>query len=274
MSLTRTVIFFLSNFFLFCHALRCTTNFSNTYNLTQPFVIPDQCSQIVSAGKCTASVTFSFDRQEYTVQFHADPSVYISGVDNTRHAYMSLLSTNSLYFSYTIEYGCKNKDDCARDLVRDGLMDILERQFPISNIKDELLPLISSSALPPNNSHLLCYVSNEQIRQCGTSSKPGSCFISHHILGNTMNRTCSGGIMSDTIAVSMYQSSNHITFNIYCNRTLCNENSTLQAVKNLLFNHNVTVTLDGQLGTTGNIGSKLLVPNLFLIMMIYFLFLN
>ncbi len=39
---------------------------------------------------------------------------------------------------------------------------------------------------------------------------------------------------------------------MHCNRTLCNGNSTLKAVKELMFKYNITKTLDGRLNDDGS----------------------
>ena len=45
-----------------------------------------------------------------------------------------------------------------------------------------------------------------------------------------------------------FRSPNSATFEIVgCNRSLCNDNSTLKAVKDIMLKYNVTVTLDGRL---------------------------
>jgi hypothetical protein len=265
----RQIILFLFYFFLPCHALQCTTNCSYTYNLTEPFNIPDRCNQIVSAGKCVAYLRFSYDTQTYNVQFLVSSSIYVSGADNTRSAYLNLVSTTSPDLQYKISYECKNKDDCARDLARNGANDMLQRRLQFREIVNEVTPLILSPSNASNNYNLICYDSNDNEFQCGTSAKPALCIISDIFHQNAMNRSCAVPMQPNEVFVSMYQSeSNYGTFDVQCNRSLCNVIQTLQAVKNVMFKYNVTITSDGRLMENGsmiNYGSKLMICVLFVI---------
>ncbi|CAF1541490.1 unnamed protein product, partial [Rotaria sordida] len=90
-------------------------------------------------------------------------------------AFILYLNISSLT-EFNIKYACKNKDDCARDFAKTMAIEMLQRQYDISKIKNELKPLISTS--PSLNKPIIdCYNSNENIRQCGTSAKPHPCLI-------------------------------------------------------------------------------------------------
>lgn len=45
---------------------------------------------------------------------------------------------------------------------------------------------------------------------------------------------------------SSSQSNKHATFRVECKQSLCNNNSTLDAIRELMLKYNVTATLDGQ----------------------------
>ncbi|CAF1583523.1 unnamed protein product [Rotaria sp. Silwood1] len=265
---------FLFYFFLPCQTLRCTTNCSFTYNLTQLFDIPNQCGQIVSAGKCIASVKFSYQTQKYTVQIDADPSTYIYRAETRRFAYIILSPIIPIFFYYDIHYSCQNTDDCARDLIRNAAIEILQRQFQIGAIENELAPLISSPPSISKNLTLNCYDSKENILQCNTSRKPGFCLIQHKIETNSINHSCTHEKSHISVYIMTYLLINDSTFDVACNRSLCNNNSTLRDVKELMFKHNVTVTLSGRLMDNekieiiGNNGSKWIESIILITMMI------
>ncbi|CAF4979477.1 unnamed protein product, partial [Rotaria sp. Silwood1] len=148
-------------------------------------------------------------------------------------------------------YGCKNKDDCAHDLAKNAVVEMLQRQYENPKTMNQLISFISSSLLTSNNSNLTCYDSDENELQCDTLTKPSSCFISNEIFQNTTNRSCTNKlILTGTVAVYMYQSHSSAAFTVYCNRTLCNTNLTLQAVKDIMFKYNVTAISDGRLVDT------------------------
>jgi hypothetical protein len=274
MLFSQTSIFFLVYFFLPCYTLRCTTNCSYTYNFTHPFDIPDRCNQSVLAGKCLASIGFSYDSQAYTVQFQADPSIYITSLDNIHRASMRLSSTSTVVFSYDVQYACKNTDDCARDLIRKTTVDTLQRQINTSALEKELIPLIVSPFPAPNNSTLNCYNSKANISHCNTSEERGLCIIAHFIETDSVLRTTVCGKWAQSPFVSMDQSDISARFDVNCNRSLCNDNSTLQTVKELMFKYKVTATSDGRLvdkGFNTNDGSKLMA---FILLMIFSFILN
>jgi len=146
-------------------------------------------------------------------------------------------------------------------------MEILQKQFNFHEIINELRPLILSSPLTSNNSILTCYDSKENVGQCGTTAKHGLCIISHEIV---RNRSCIAEVKADEVPVSIYQYSNYASFDVHCNRSLCNNNSILQNVKDIMFKYNVTTALDGRLvESIEGCGSKLMASILLMIIMIF-----
>ncbi|CAF5115396.1 unnamed protein product, partial [Rotaria sp. Silwood1] len=136
--------------------------------LTTPFSIPSHCNQSVSAGKCRASLAFTYGVADYTINFEAASSNVIADIDNIRQASLILLSTDSLYFTYDIKYACNDKDDCARELAKNASIEMLQRQAENPKIREELTSFMKSPLLTSNNSNISCYDSNENERQCGT----------------------------------------------------------------------------------------------------------
>jgi hypothetical protein len=66
-----------------------------------------------------------------------------------------------------------------------------------------------------------------------------------------------------------HSDANYASFNVHCNRSLCNTQSTLQAAKELMFKYNVIKTPDERLD-----GSRLIISTSLTIMMIFLLFSN
>ncbi|CAF1294018.1 unnamed protein product [Rotaria sp. Silwood1] len=158
--------------------------------LTTPFSIPSHCNQSVSAGKCRASLAFTYGVADYTIN---------------------------------------------------------------------------------------CYDSNENERQCGTLAQRGSCVISHNIFQDKIDRSCDDKMLSSLVSVNIIQSPSSATFIVYCNQALCNTNSTLQKVKDIMFQYNVTATSDGRLidvEYVGNYESKLMISIPLMIMIIFGLLSN
>jgi hypothetical protein len=86
---------------------------------------------MVSAGGCLASVNFWYNRGEYVVSLQADPSNTLLNIYNYRSVLLQFSSTILTFFSYNINRACKNKDDCARDLIKNVADDMLQRQYNI-----------------------------------------------------------------------------------------------------------------------------------------------
>ena len=62
-----------------------TAECSFTSKLTTPFHIPDRCNNMVTAGKCRASVTFRYDREKYDVSLQAASLNTFIDLYNDRH---------------------------------------------------------------------------------------------------------------------------------------------------------------------------------------------
>jgi hypothetical protein len=114
-------------------------------------------------------------------------------------------------------------------------------------IKDELFPLLSSNFSMGNND-IACFDSNEKVHQCAIATKPGACNIDQQLTGRkTITRSCDNQLIFQSQYVSIYDSGTFARFSIACNRSLCNGPMTLQAVKEVMFKHNITQTIDGRL---------------------------
>lgn len=267
MSFCQIYIFLFLLFFVSCNALRCTTNCTFTYNFTESFQIPEQCNQIESAGKCSVRFVFYYNRQEYFFTFEAISSPTIFQSDNKQHAKLHLTSLDSAYLSYYIDRACKDKDDCARDIAIHEANKMLQRQIDVPNMIKELKPLMIGPSLLSPNTKLLCYDANEVLHECTTVSLIGICGLSNKVSGNKISRSCSNSMRE--IFVSMYRSGNDDMFDFQCDESLCNNQTTLQNIKRIMFEYNVTKTLDGRLD-----GSRLVISISLIIMTMFTLLFN
>lgn len=243
-------------------ALVCTTNCSFLYNLSTPFSVPDRCNQLISAGKCTGNIAFWYDHGFYQVFLRADPSSSIDPSENDRYVVLDLAVVSLSTFSYSIDRACTDRDDCARHLITDVANEMLKKNYDYLAALDDLKPLITAPSSIFQDSNLQCYDSNETIRTCSTSPQTSSCVIIDKINEKKLSMTCETQLYAGNAYVSIYQSTiDDASFDVHCNRSLCNTRSTLDAVKDVVFKYGITVTPDGRLtnGSTAVISTWLLI---------------
>lgn len=226
-----------------CGALRCTTNCSFSYDNTHPFHFPDTCNHIVSAGKCSAMLSFMFESNQYWFNLFADPNTSIYVSNNQRRGKLQLISASRVYLSHFVDIACKDKDDCARDLAIRIAAELSQRRYDFSRLVYELAPLMQG----PSNAQLNCFDGKQKEQRCATPSSSGTCLLTSQVDSNKMTSSCEPTAYLPEVSISMYQDSNTATFDIRCNRNLCNTQSTLRATKEILFRYNVTQTPDGRL---------------------------
>ena len=240
------LVFF--TYFYSCSALLCTTSCAFTYNLSTPFSIPDRCNQLISAGKCLGDIIFWYDHGIYQVFLETDSSSSIDPEDNKRYVVLDVSRAALTGFSYLIDRACNNRDDCVRQLIGDVANEMLKKDYNYSGVLNELKPLITSPPSRSLDSNLECYNSNGTVNTCGTSPLTSSCAIIDAISQKKLSMTCETDLYAGNPYVAIYQSSaDDASFDVHCNRSLCNTRSILDAVKELVFKYGITVTPDGRL---------------------------
>jgi len=202
--------------------------------LNTPFEIPETCNQTISAEQCRFDMMIFYDSDYIMFTLEALSTTYPLG--DYHLATIRLWNSGLISLSYSINHRCKNKDDCAREFAEKSMRDILSRPLlDHEAIKDELLRLLSSNS-SIENVDLACFDSKENVRQCGIATKPGDCLVTDLLVGRKKtNRSCTHDLVSTPQYVTIYDSSNFATFDIKCNRSLCNGPMTLQAVKEIMF---------------------------------------
>lgn len=241
----RSWIILLSFFLVSSNALWCTTNCTYRFDLSTPFYIPNSCTQTTSAGHCEVDIIINYETKQVTVSFISDRSKYIM---NDR----SFLFIQFDYVSVSLsnDHKCKNKDDCARAFAMNNAQNILDRlTIDTGSIVSELKPILLSN--PPSsttNTELICYVSNENTGQCSTGNALGECKVIDDLIETKKtSRTCDQDKDSVKKYISIYDSGSFARLTMHGNRSLCNSPKSVEAVKDILFKYNVTISQTGRL---------------------------
>jgi hypothetical protein len=233
--------------FLTCSALQCLTNCSHTFTFDTPFTVPSKCNQLASAGKCRVDITFWYYLQEYVVSFQAVSSNTIISTDNQRSTMIEIKQNISYFFYYGISHTCNDRDYCSQEFTPAAVREIIDRQINYVSIVNELRPLVLAAIQPTNNTNLDCFDSNGNVQQCATETNHITCVISDKLIENEINRSCTNDIHVKLGYLNISDSGSYAEFNINCNRPLCNGQSTLKAVKDIMFKYDVTRTPEGRL---------------------------
>lgn len=243
MFVQEIAILLLSLFIVISNAVRCTVNCNYKFSKSKPFYIPDSCNEMISAGRCEVDIDVSHDTEEVSVTFSSDRSDYIM---NSRVFMMIQFDYESL--SLNNHYECKKTDDCAREYARNHAEQILARPIvDYRSILTESKPLLLSNDV----TDLICFDTNENIRQCALGTNPGYCKLDEYLTQQKKTtRTCEGEAAIPTKYVSIYDSGDFSTMTIHGNRSLCNGVLTAQTIKNILFKYNVTINPNGRLKNT------------------------
>ena len=271
MSVLQNILIFLIYINSLSYALQCTTNCTFPLNLNGTLEIPAHCIEKTSADSCEFQISSTgYYPYEY---FYERLSLSSSNGSYGDSAYVitSLSKDGSISLSYYASYQCKNKDDCARDLMKNKTLDFVKRlPFNYRAIQSDLLPLLTSN-FSIGNDDVACFDSKENVRQCGIANKPGACVASQQLRGRKKTSHSCNNEQSEYFgneqSVNIFDYGSFAMFDIKCNRSLCNGPMTLQAVKEIMFKYNITKTIDGRL----NNGSRLSLSFTFLLSIIIFL---
>lgn len=265
----QVILFLLSFLILPSFGIRCTTRCSYAFNRTTSFNIPDNCNEYETVNKCIIILRYTYETDEYNVQFLGIPSISNSILENFHD--VKLILSSLMSFEYRIHRECDDKDDCDRILARSVATQMQQQQqYTLNGIQNELKPFILGPSLSSENPNLTCYDSNQNIQSCGTLTQSGSCVISNNIFENKIINVCGDKDIFSTPFVNIYQSNHYLTFDIQCNQSLCNNQTTLQEVKSIIHKYHITMTPDGRLY---NLSSKLIssaVVTIFMIIVLFF----
>lgn len=240
--------------------LRCAHNCSILGTIKQPFALPAECTSVVSS-RCSVKLVFWYDPSRYVVTFPGDLPDDASAGDD-RHFVMIETAAPS-FFSYEINHACKDGDECARRFVERRIAQMQQPTFNISDVYADLRSILHRRS--KSTPDLACFDTNDVVRQCAVSGTMGSCQIVDDLVKYRLHRRSCQRSRQASASVNIYDSESFAVMTVKCNRMLCNGPLTVEAVKQVLFRHNIT-DADGRLlgkSASASLRISLLVAALF-----------
>lgn len=216
--------------------LQCLNNCSMNYSFDQTFILPFNCSYI-STYRCSVKLIFWYERKTYIVTYPGD-LLNDQNLNDNRHFLMIETAKNN-FFSYEINHVCTDKDDCTRLFVENKIIQMTtQRLFNITNIYSDIRRILYQNSIQSND--LICFDTNEAVRQCAITGIVGSCQIIDDLLKYKLYRRSCQRSIETSASVSIYDSGSFAMMTVKCNRMLCNGPLTIEAIKRVLNYHNIT----------------------------------
>lgn len=217
------------------YSLECLHNCSMTYSLDEPFILPMNCSYI-STNRCSVKLIFWYEHRNYIVTFPGDfLNDQILGDDRQ---FLMIQTTMNTFFSYDFNHVCKDRNDCARLFAEKKIFEMRQRLFNISNIYSDLQRILYKKSTVSED--LICFDTNEAVRQCAVPGIIGSCQIIDDLVKYKLHRRSCQRSTYESASINIYDSGNFAMMTVKCNRMLCNGPLTVEAVKKVLNHHNIT----------------------------------
>jgi tetrahydromethanopterin S-methyltransferase subunit F len=210
--------------------LRCIKNCKQIFNISQPFNDSSyRCGRPAeNARLCYVKMEFFFHLDEVTMLFTIDPSI--------NHDFIRIEPGRAKQFSYQIGYACTDFDDCARTFAEKKMIEMKEKPYNISSIHDDFDVLLGRS---DTSKELICYDGNQTTNLCSAPDK--LCYLEHHQITNvTDTSSCPKEYNYFTASVVVRDQGNGAALLVRCSRDLCNTAETVNAVKQVLFKHQIT----------------------------------
>ncbi|CAF1187499.1 unnamed protein product [Rotaria sordida] len=235
-------------------ALECRTDCSlGPYNFSQAFNIPDgRCRQRKLGDVCGIDIQLRYDTSSYNVQFN----ILMSSSD-------SIYISSGPYLSYSIDYQCTKGTDCVVSYVKNRINEMTNRNYNARAIYDEIAPIIKN---PFRNSSIECYNIRQEPIICSTDY---TCNLNYNQRENKFRSL--GCNLNREPKVFVYDGGSYTSFQIDCNRNLCNNEETVSQIKNILSNYGLT-DANGRRIANGNkqMVSLLLMSSALIFIMFYF----
>lgn len=229
------ILVFLGSIFNLVNTLQCINNCKMIYSMNQSFVLPSNCSYI-SSDRCSVNILFWYEQGQYVVTFPGDLS-YDDNLDDNRH-FIMIETVNNTFFSYDINHICRDKDDCAVYYAQMKISEMSKRFYNIPNLYFDLKRILYKNIHTDDD--LLCFDTNEAIRQCLLSGMSGSCQIMDDLSKHRIYRRSCQHHTHQSANVNIYDSGSFAMMTIKCNRNLCNGPVTIEAVKHVLNHYGIT----------------------------------
>jgi len=205
------------------------------YSINQPFSLSSNCNYI-STNQCSVKLVFWYERGNYVVTFPGDLLNEHSIGDNRQ--FIMIETAMNTFFSYDINHVCKDKDDCARFFAEKKILEMTQRIFNISNIYFDLKRILYQESILSED--LVCFDTNDAVRQCSISDTIGSCQILDDLIKHKIHRRLCQRSTQQSASVNIYDSGSFAMMTVKCNRMLCNGPLTIEAVKKVLNRYNIT----------------------------------
>ncbi|UJR09214.1 hypothetical protein I4U23_013462 [Adineta vaga] len=203
--------------------------------------------------RCSVNLIFWFDRGNYIVTFPDDLNNDQNLGDNRQFIMIEIAGKK--FFSYDINHVCKDENDCDRHFVEMKILEMKQRLFDISNIYLELERILHYKSNLSQD--LACFDTNDAVRQCALSGMIGSCQIIDDLVKYKLHRRSCQRSFHASASVNIYDSGSFAMMTVKCNRMLCNGPLTIEAVKKVLYRHNITTISGRLLGKTSQMSLKI-----------------
>ena len=217
------------------YSLRCTTNCSKSFLINETFVRPWNCSYMTS-NRCAVKILFWYERERYMVTFPEDFSIDSMMFDQSQFLMIETMA-RTRFFSYEINHLCKDQDDCGQNFAEKIIRERTRRLIDINHVYMDLEKILSRTSKETND--LVCFDSNEAIRQCAIPGMIGSCQIIDDLTKLKLQRRSCQRSTSESASVNIYDTGSYAVMTVKCNRMLCNGPLTIEAVKNVLKHYNI-----------------------------------
>lgn len=217
------LVFLFTAKFVFGTNIQCISNCTiNDIKFGEKFSLPDgQCPERVSESDCTVRVNFNYHDRRYSVELGKQRStadfIYIS---------------SKPHLSYTINHYCSNQSDCVFKDLQQKIDRMVSRAYNSDQIYEQLSPLIKGSL---REGPLKCYNIKDEVVEC---SEKEICGLSYDQDKKKIRaRGCDVG---DEARVFIYDADYFSALHVDCDRDLCNDETTLTSIKDLLVKNGLT----------------------------------
>jgi len=150
--------------------------------------------------------------------------------------FINIALNTTQYFSYHIEHGCDNFDDCAGVFAEKKMIEMKEKTYNVSYILDDFDNLLSST---DTSKGFTFYDRNRITDNCSSPDK--LCYLRHNQINDGTDAVgCPRGFGISPVNVAVHDQGYSVELSFHCSRRLCNTIETMNKVKNILFKYNIT----------------------------------
>ncbi|CAF2105446.1 unnamed protein product [Rotaria magnacalcarata] len=236
-------------------ALECRTDcLVGPYDFGRTFNIPDEkCQQRKSADACSIEIKLDYHSASYSIQF----STLMSSKD-------SFYIASGPYLRYSIDYQCSKSTDCVISYAKNRVTEMVNRKYNARIIYDDIASIIKN---PLRNGSIQCYNMRKEAIVC---SSDNTCYLDYDQRENKFRSRGCHQIREPNVFV--YDGGSYLSFQIGCNRDLCNNEETFSKIKNILSNYSLTDGNGRRIAKGNKQMASLLLMSFTLIFIIFYFF--